>query len=155
MKRLLSTFAAAIALSGCTSDEQAKLAVKKLLNDPDSAQFSDLTKGKSKGDVCGTVNAKNRMGGYAGATPFFYEKSTETAAIVTAPESSDFRMVWLGIKGNDFANDLTKVLMQCRLMDQWESTCNTPHAQQKHRLCDVVQGDPTAIYAGLKAEYDK
>lgn len=141
-------------LCGC-AEQKAKTAVKALLNDPDSAQFTEVQSGKNPGDVCGMVNAKNRMGGYVGATPFLYEKLTETAAIVKAPETSDFRMIWLGIKTDNFADDLTKVLMQCRMLDQWESTCKTAHPQGKHEMCGLIQGDPKAIYSGLKSAFDK
>jgi hypothetical protein len=54
--------------------DDAKAAVRKKLNDPDSARFEELRIVKI-GEiriVCGTVNARNRLGGYAGRQPFFY-----------------------------------------------------------------------------------
>jgi hypothetical protein len=48
----------------------AKEAVKRLLRDPDSAQFEKLTRNESSKVWCGTVNAKNRMGGYEGYIRF-------------------------------------------------------------------------------------
>lgn len=154
MKSRVLVVVAIALLCGC-AEQKAKTAVKALLNDPDSAQFTDVRPGKSAGDMCGMVNAKNRMGGYVGATPFFYEKRTETAAIVKSPETSDFRSIWLGIKSKDFADDLTKVLMQCRALDQWGSVCQTPHPQGKPDMCAVIQGDPKSIYGGLKSAFDK
>ncbi|AVS67875.1 hypothetical protein C8245_21345 [Paracidovorax avenae] len=88
MKRILFAAAAVAVLASCGSHGEAKDAIRKLLNDPESAQFTDLKNGKNKGDVCGMVNAKNRMGGYVGATPFFYEKASETSAIVRAPKTA-------------------------------------------------------------------
>lgn len=44
--------------------------VRQHLFDPDSAQFSGVTWNAKKEAGCGTVNAKNRMGGYTGATHF-------------------------------------------------------------------------------------
>ncbi len=50
-----------------------KALVKQYLNDPDSAQFSNTFHiKKANGDeiLCGSVNAKNGFGGYAGYQPF-------------------------------------------------------------------------------------
>lgn len=51
--------------------------VRRLLKDPDSAQFSDLKArkmvmpgGKIAYQVCGFVNAKNSFGGYSGRSQF-------------------------------------------------------------------------------------
>lgn len=72
----------ALLLSGCDlngSMGQAEDAVREKLADPDSAKFRDLRvvvsttrKGSRLEAVCGDVNAKNRMGGYSGYTPFAY-----------------------------------------------------------------------------------
>lgn len=48
---------------------QAKEAVRKQLNDPASAQFREVWV-SDRFFVCGEVNAKNRMGGYAGFSWF-------------------------------------------------------------------------------------
>ena len=66
---------------------KAKVAIKKQLRDPESARFEILGFPKeSANGVCGTVNAKNGFGGYAGAHPFLYSqangKSQELAVIV-------------------------------------------------------------------------
>lgn len=47
----------------------ARAAVLAALKDPDSAHFGPLAPGKS-GAVCGTVNARNSFGGYAGMRAF-------------------------------------------------------------------------------------
>lgn len=56
----------------------AKQAVLAVLKDPSSAQFQDLKGVEMNGDptVCGKVNAKNAMGGYAGFKQFCWKKST-------------------------------------------------------------------------------
>lgn len=57
-------------LAGC--DMQARAVqeqVRESLVDPDSARFGDIVV-VSKQLAYGTVNAKNRMGGYAGQSPF-------------------------------------------------------------------------------------
>lgn len=155
MKAWMFAGAAALVLVACGSHNEAKESIKKMLNDPESAQFSSLQDGKKKGDVCGFVNAKNRMGGYVGNTPFWYEKSTGMAAIVKAPEDSDFRSLWLGIRLNNYAEDLSKVLMQCRAVDQWGAVCASPLPQAQHQMCSVIQGDPSRIYSALQAAYDR
>lgn len=55
--------------------DAAKRAIGARMFDPYSAQFENITLGATaKGGpvVCGTVNAKNRMGGYVGRRPFWY-----------------------------------------------------------------------------------
>jgi hypothetical protein len=49
--------------------------VKDNLVDPDSAKFSDVYVSAQKGGACGYVNAKNKMGGYAGDRQFLVAKS--------------------------------------------------------------------------------
>jgi hypothetical protein len=49
---------------------QVQTQVKRGLNDPDSAQFSNVTFSRSTKAGCGLVNARNRMGGDVGATAF-------------------------------------------------------------------------------------
>lgn len=155
MKVWIAAGVAAVVLVACGPHNEAKEGVKKLLNDPDSAKFSEMQDGKNKGDVCGLVNAKNRMGGYVGNTPFFYQKSTSTTAIVKSPDDSDFRRLWLGIKAGDFSDDLDKVLTQCQVASQWSSVCTTPLAQPIHPYCAVVQGGASGIYGKLKEAYDR
>jgi hypothetical protein len=55
--------------------EQAKTAIGRTLLDPYSAKFEDVRVVNSEVGtiVCGTVNAKNKIGGYVGARPFFLQ----------------------------------------------------------------------------------
>jgi hypothetical protein len=48
--------------------------VKLSLNDPDSAIFKNVTYYSKSHATCGSVNAKNRMGGYDGFNAFLVEK---------------------------------------------------------------------------------
>lgn len=76
--------------SGNDHFELAKASVQKLLTDPYTAQFHEL-RGAARGThkfVCGTVNAKNRMGGYTGKTPFSYDVENGAAYIVNSPVSA-------------------------------------------------------------------
>lgn len=49
-----------------------KDAVKSMLKDPESAQFTSVRMGEFRGEkiVCGNVNAQNSFGGYVGVKPF-------------------------------------------------------------------------------------
>lgn len=62
----------------------AKAAIKRKLTDPESAQFTEMFKVQAqRGDaVCGLVNSKNRMGGYAGVAGFFYDRISRTGTIM-------------------------------------------------------------------------
>lgn len=55
--------------------ETARQQVRYAMNDPDSAQFRNIRGYSFSGPgggyvVCGEVNGRNRMGGYAGFQPF-------------------------------------------------------------------------------------
>ena len=83
MKKILIGVICA-ALAGC-GNAKAETAVRDLLIDPESAQFSDVV---TKNDVtCGFVNSKNRMGGYVGRTAFLYENGV---ARLSSPKDADF-----------------------------------------------------------------
>ena len=84
----------ALLLSGCSSGEaspdvrqaesaqtivdQARAAVLSSLRDPNSAEFRNVY-ANAKNIVCGTVNAKNAFGGYAGFSAFWYDPKTGEA----------------------------------------------------------------------------
>jgi len=140
-------------LTSCSRWE-AKSAVKKLLNDPDSAQFSGLMDGTGKGNVCGFVNAKNRMGGYVGATPFFYEAKYEKTAIVPPTKDSDFRDLYNHIElGWDFSDELNKLSTKCELEQEWKDVCGIPYPGQISRFCSEVNNGKT-LYKSLRAEFN-
>lgn len=57
--------------------------------DPDSAQFASLhylhkATGDDRSRICGWVNAKNRLGGYVGYQPFFYDVAEKKAFFLPA-----------------------------------------------------------------------
>lgn len=73
-------------------------AVRASLKDPSSADFG-LTKRYSVAEVknvaCGTVNAKNSFGGYAGAKRFIY--THESSSLVFDDGSPDFSDLWTSL----------------------------------------------------------
>ena len=69
----------------------AKTAVLQKLTDPNSAKFGKIVY-RPSGVVCGFVNAKNVMGGYAGETAFI---SLGTADLTwMRGQSKDFDEIW-------------------------------------------------------------
>ena len=50
---------------------RARAAVLAALKDPDSARFGEFRRGRP-GFLCGTVNARNPLGGYTGPRAFFW-----------------------------------------------------------------------------------
>lgn len=76
MKTLLIAATAALALSGCTgadgrAQREAEALITSQLSDPDSAKFDEAALVADGGAlVCGHVNAKNLMGGYAGRSVY-------------------------------------------------------------------------------------
>lgn len=53
-------------------ERDVKARFQMALNDPLSAQYADLTRSADGSLICGRVNAKNRMGGYAGFEGFVF-----------------------------------------------------------------------------------
>lgn len=80
MRKIIIALAAAM-LAGCGGDiGNARDAVKAKLNDPGSAEFRGDTVYEVDGStiVCGEVNARNRMGGYAGFEPYIVRAGIAT-----------------------------------------------------------------------------
>lgn len=142
-------------LTSCGTEGDAKDAVKRLLNDPDSARFEGLNPGVSKKDICGYVNAKNRMGGYVGNAPFFYEDSIRAATILAPADSRRFRMLWLGIKTSNFRDEMSELTMSCMAIDRWQPICGTSAPVERDPLCSTLLSDGKNLYQALKKEFDR
>jgi hypothetical protein len=78
-----------------------ELAVKRVLRDPDSAQFGEMhfyndrkLDGKQVTFACGSVNAKNGFGGYTGSEAFVFVNDTLTVAIENEYNNSMFVKLW-------------------------------------------------------------
>lgn len=83
MRKVALIFIISALLVGCGDNEQAaisqaKKSIARMLKDPDSAKFEDVTLKRSEesvdnqpiGYVCGYVNGKNAFGAYAGSVRF-------------------------------------------------------------------------------------
>jgi hypothetical protein len=151
MRTLLTTVALAL-LVACSP--QHEKAVKQLLNDPESARFSEVTQGVLVGDVCGYVNAKNMMGGYAGKTPFYYRASGETA-VIPPIEDRDFRTFFWNMTSSDSERRFTELSQRCTAAGQWKGVCGFDHPGGAHRLCGTIlqNGNTARLYLILEKEF--
>jgi|GEM_PF-6158849 len=90
--KFIGLFAALFVISGCEADpwhsgafSASQRVVGNALRDPSSAQWRNRVKvqygPEDQISVCGEVNARNAMGGYAGFSPFFslWERAGDTA----------------------------------------------------------------------------
>jgi hypothetical protein len=73
-------------LPDASAQKKAQIAVKKLLKDPDSARFADMTRTKAD-RICGKVSAKNGFGGYGDPLPFVYFVTSDAAMLSTNKEA--------------------------------------------------------------------
>lgn len=149
-----SAVLAVVALSGCGPHSAAKDEVRSLLNDPDSAKFSALSNGVKKGDVCGVVNAKNRMGGYVGNTPFYYEQILPRAVIVKPPEEGDFRSLWLAMRSGNSRDEYVSLAMQCRAAKRWDEVCGSAYPAHIDSMCEEF-AEGRNMYTFLDKKYGK
>jgi hypothetical protein len=131
----------------------AQDAIKKYLHDPDSAKFSGMFQGVNKGDACGYVNAKNRMGGYVGSSPFIYRADINQAKIVNPPDKSDFRSLWLNIKlKQSWDEKFLEFSDRCKTVDYWEKICGKPSPVSLPKLCnDMLNGSGGEFLNALKS----
>jgi hypothetical protein len=93
---------------------QARAAVQHQLVDPESARFEDMAV-NARGNVCGTVNARNSFGGYAGRTGFWYDPRSGEAAVAPVAVSGFGRMVaahLFALKGCTVGPDQTELLRE-------------------------------------------
>jgi len=69
---------------------QALELVRQHLNDPDSAKFEGVQFFAKTHYGCGSVNAKNRMGGYVGFTQFIANIEGKYVRFMPKEETSDY-----------------------------------------------------------------
>lgn len=86
---LLAIMAAPIA-AGADEADQVKDAVREQLRDPSSAEFGEIksvTEASGQHVACGTVNARNGYGGYAGRMPFVARSTSDGRFFVMIGDS--------------------------------------------------------------------
>lgn len=84
MKKAILVITLAAAFSGCDSGsgniKRAEIALSKMVNDPSSLQLRTTVQ-YDQGNVCGTMNAKNKLGGYGDPKPFVFVASEEVTVV--------------------------------------------------------------------------
>lgn len=110
----------------------AKGALRDSLNDPDSASFREF-KASSKDSMvfCGEVNAKNRMGGFAGFTRFVVKLSNHE--VLLAPDSAqvDAELVRYAdeVRRGLLPGSAPNLEMATRFEPAWSEFCGTAVVQ--------------------------
>jgi len=122
-------------LPGAVND--AKREVRQHLVDPSSAQFESVHENPNTGAVCGLVNAKNRMGGYVGATPFVYEKPYGATLVQEEPTERDFERFFETIKYAE-PGDYTKLEDKCKSVALWQKKCGTGAYPSSNKYCRLI-----------------
>lgn len=147
-------------LLGCdflpTAENKAKKVVSASLIDPESARFERMYAGVKKGDFCGFVNGKNRMGGYAGASPFFYEDQISYAEIGSKPpDSDDFKFFHLDNASGFNEKKFIELLHACTFPERWKAICGTDLPGQVYDLCPLMQKKDDSFLKELYKRFDR
>lgn len=127
-------------LGGCdfavTQEQKIKKEVMLRLNDPDSAKFRNIVKGKTENHYCGQVNAKNRMGGYAGYKSFIFKiiKDDEYSVIFLeeAPTDSEYASV-------KRSNGIEEVMIKCDSIVEYKENCSDDITVPE--MCELMKSD--------------
>jgi len=155
---LLGLAAVAALMAGCnaafTEEQRIKQAVREQLIDPDSAKFEAIYKGKTEKHWCGMVNAKNRMGGYAGATPFVYEKVAEGFGFVSLvrepPDDYEFKSL---MSTSSFEKEYKVLASKCKSIKDWNDACGTT-PMESHEMCaPLIDPEEKDFVKKLYAKY--
>lgn len=157
--KFIALFFTSVLLTGCFGDskeiQNAKNIVKNSLLDGESAQFADLNFYEKSNFVCGTVNAKNKMGGYVGKKKFVANLKTSTSYIDPNREIPDSPKPpsYISIESTiDYANRsaawMSKVdsiqSMGLAFDTMIENGCtNTPPAPKKASIDNKTKDAPT------------
>lgn len=120
-----------IQLSGCdylpTKKNEAEKSIKNMLVDPNSAIFKDVKVGTNSNYVCGFVNSKNRMGGYAGEAPFIYDSEKKSAQMLTNWANDrmfrDFEFSLRYKNSSETLKLMGQIETACKFPTQWTENC--------------------------------
>lgn len=140
-----------------TPENKAKKAVASVLIDPDSAKFENVFKGKVADSYCGFVNGKNRLGGYAGASPFIYD-GVITSIISKLPEREDFESYYLSLRySSSRAEDKYIELSNgCHFPKKWRDICGVEiFPLPLNELCGEMEKSTEEFVGALYREFSK
>lgn len=129
-------------------ERDAKSALARVLIDPSSMVMETVWRNDSK--LCGMVNAKNRMGGYTGMTPFIF---TRNLGIMVDDGKATFESIrrlkaLYELPGNTFFGRpspssswrslFKEVRESCAFIQTWKDTCAagwTPFKDEAEEVC--------------------
>lgn len=152
MRVTAAVAALAIVLAGCdalpgTAEWRAHQAVRAMLKDPGSARFNGDHQAETKigAVVCGTVNARTPMGGYAGASPYLFKDVTGVAAILQdPPDLGPYVRATSYSSDTSSHDDFDKVQYACGFVEDWLQYCPAPERaameQYRHTCALWAQG---------------
>lgn len=131
LKAALLLAMAVAGTTGCdrvpgTPENRARTALSGVLIDPGSAQINLLPSDGS--GTCGTVNAKNRMGGYVGARPFLIESEYASPIIFEEPSISDYRLWAAGPESGSGRAAYDRLDYGCSFRERWAKSCDSGSA---------------------------
>lgn len=150
---------AALCLQGCdlvpgTTEFRARSAVSRAMIDPSAARVEISRKNAQA--VCGAVNGKNRMGAYAGATPFIWEKATGAVRIYERAERSDYALLRsVASDPKQFEEMYLKLDRGCEFPEKWGELClpgTVFDIDQDKEFCAAWRADDKAAL-GVMARY--
>lgn len=133
---------------------KAREAIRTQLIDAESARFRNEETAEKGAVVCGEVNAKNRMGGYAGFVPYIHAAIASKAASIVSPGRPDFTAyLRMEDSGSEQDMDLThSVKNACDFVATWELLCTERQKallKDTHENCGLwLQGFETDV--GMK-----
>jgi hypothetical protein len=153
MKAICTLACATLLIGACSGpSHEAEDAVRQLLYDPESARFTEVQVAGA-GNVCGYVNAKNKMGGYVGKTPFYYVRSNGETAVLAPVEESDFRSLWWAIESRSDDEKFSEIRARCRGISAWRDICGFEYPARAHDLCDAILGSGSGLYLTLEKRF--
>lgn len=121
---------------------EAKREVRRILIDPDSAKFESVYINKKSGAVCGYVNARNRMGGYTGSSPFVYEKSRGLIMVQESPTERDFERYFENLRHSDI-EEYNKLEERCVSIFTWGQKCEMESYSNNNKYCKLINAGKT------------
>jgi hypothetical protein len=139
-----------------TAENKAKKAVSSILIDPDSAKFENVFKGKVANSYCGFVNAKNRLGGYTGASAFIYDGAV-TSIISKLPEREDFESYYLSLRysSSQAEDKYIELSNGCQFPKKWKDICGVElFPLSLNELCNSMNA-PEEFVGALYREFSK
>lgn len=146
MKKITAALCvAAFALAACSSEESkkndAQAAVKAILQQPESAEFSGLQVGKTDDSlICGKVGFRaGPINMYQGEHPFIYKSKAKRATVIEPISDFDFQFYFEDILDKkDVTEKAAQLKDECEAPKIWEANCSPAIDIAPHSLCRLI-----------------